>query len=641
MVQPNNGARRTCLAMKTKWLLLLICQVAILSACSVQEMDSRSETGDRYRLIHAFLADGGKDGSATRLQIAEDGKQYWNPGDRIITWKPGENEASVYEATCTTPSEVTEFESDNALPYFMPFALYPGNIDAYLDNQDGVVDYLFDMILRLDAEQTSFESTNLMVGYCEDEEHLNYYFRNICSGLKFTLSEPGVKVVSIKGNDNEDIAGLFSFDMIPDPLEQGIVNIPQVTEFVDGEKVVTLTSDDPDGFPVGEWLYLHTLPTVFEQGITITLTYVNGNQKKVELNNRLEFKRNVWKKAANLDARAQEVTVAERLNREDLPLSITPVYDATTITITIQANTVSNLAWSSDGENWSTSFDSRKSHVNGYGVYVSTTYTLVRDAGSTVFLRANGSSLHGGPNADSGSIKVDKDFYCSGNIMSLLYATSFATEKELRPNSNFSHLFASNTTMLSAPLLPATKLSEQCYSGLFYGCTSLKTAPELPAETLEPSCYHGMFSGCTQLEEIPALPADRVYASSYQYMFKNCTSLKEASIPATLVDARGCEEMFSGCTSLEKVVMGAKTTVTIDYPFRHMFQGCTSLSYIYCPLYNFGGSTNHTNSASYYTYQWVDGVAENGVFVRYPDAVWTTGKNGIPAGWEVQVMDVN
>ena len=42
---------------------------------------------------------------------------------------------------------------------------------------------------------------------------------------------------------------------------------------------------------------------------------------------------------------------------------------------------------------------------------------------------------------------------------------------------------------------------------MFQGCTALKTAPELPATTITNGCYSSMFSGCTSLVTAPELPA--------------------------------------------------------------------------------------------------------------------------------------
>ena len=60
-----------------------------------------------------------------------------------------------------------------------------------------------------------------------------------------------------------------------------------------------------------------------------------------------------------------------------------------------------------------------------------------------------------------------------------------------------------------------------------------------------------------------------------------------------------------------------------------MFEGCTKLNYIKAMFV--------TNPATPYTYNWVQGVASTGTFVKNSEAPWNvTGVNGIPNGWTVQ-----
>ena len=168
----------------------------------------------------------------------------------------------------------------------------------------------------------------------------------------------------------------------------------------------------------------------------------------------------------------------------------------------------------------------------------------------------------------------------SGNIMSLVDEYNFATITTME-GASFAGLFAGNTCGINASglLLPATTLSQDCYSGMFAGCSALDAAPtELPALTLAKGCYSYMFEGCNMLPAAPHLPAtelvDRCYAS-----------------------------MFSGCGTIEQVTCLATTI---------------------------NGSDCTTN--------WLNGVKPAGTFTKAEGAsCWTTGSNGIPSGWTVNV----
>jgi hypothetical protein len=119
---------------------------------------------------------------------------------------------------------------------------------------------------------------------------------------------------------------------------------------------------------------------------------------------------------------------------------------------------------------------------------------------------------------------------------------------------------------------------------MFAGCTNLTTAPELPATTLATGCYYSMFNGCSSLTAAPVLPA----------------------------------------------------TVLVKECYRNMFYGCANLNYIKA-MFTTDPSSSYPN---YYTYDWVNGVASSGTFVKNSAATWNaTGIHGIPSGWTVQTAD--
>jgi hypothetical protein len=59
---------------------------------------------------------------------------------------------------------------------------------------------------------------------------------------------------------------------------------------------------------------------------------------------------------------------------------------------------------------------------------------------------------------------------------------------------------------------------------MFRGCTSLVTAPELPATTLSERCYYNMFYGCSSLNNITMLATDISASNSLKNWVKNVAS---------------------------------------------------------------------------------------------------------------------
>ena len=162
------------------------------------------------------------------------------------------------------------------------------------------------------------------------------------------------------------------------------------------------------------------------------------------------------------------------------------------------------------------------------------------------------------------------------NVMSMIRTSDFATYESV-VEYGFSRLFEGCTSLVKAPVLPATTLAPSCYRDMFNGCTSLTKAPELPATTLTSVCYSNMFYGCTSLVNAPVLPATTLSFNCYDGMFNGCTSLVNAPVlPATTLVNYCYSNMFYGCTSLVNAPVLPATTLTTSC-YSNMFEGCTSL----------------------------------------------------------------
>lgn len=202
-----------------------------------------------------------------------------------------------------------------------------------------------------------------------------------------------------------------------------------------------------------------------------------------------------------------------------------------------------------------------------------------------------------------GRIVVNGEYKLCGNCLSLIFGDNI--QYDLTDYSHcFKELFLNSKGLLNVEphFLPATTLKDFCYDNMFQGCTSLTTAPELPATSLAMSCYNYMFSYCTNLTTAPELPATTLKYYCYSGMFSQCTSLTTApELPATTL---------------------------ADYCYCGMFSYCTKLNYIKMLATNI--------SAANCLFNWVNGVASSGTFVKHPNMnSLPTGIDGIPEGWTV------
>lgn len=120
--------------------------------------------------------------------------------------------------------------------------------------------------------------------------------------------------------------------------------------------------------------------------------------------------------------------------------------------------------------------------------------------------------------------------------------------------------------------------NDQCFSNMFRDCLSLTTAPSLPATILTYGCYAHMFRNCTSLTVAPELPATTLADYCYSYMFFGCTQLNTIKLKYT------------------------------DYFYVNIF------------------------------YNWVDGVANNGIFYYNGSYTSSFGVSEIPTGWTVHTF---
>lgn len=274
---------------------------------------------------------------------------------------------------------------------------------------------------------------------------------------------------------------------------------------------------------------------------------------------------------------------------------------AFTLTIPQQLDTVElkYIEYSTDnGLTWTRTQNSTNQDI--------TITTPTVSAGNSVKWRGVGNSLgcwNNGPRYNCSFSSVGR-YSISGSLNSLISCSDTLTGEY-----TFYCFFKNSTNLINAEnlSLPASTLVNNCYNQMFRGCTSLTKAPELPATTLANVCYEYMFYGCSSLETAPStLPATTLANGCYRAMFQNCTSLTTAPELPNFT--------FSG---------------SVVQPCIYMFNGCSSLNYIKAMF------TITPNSDTFYN--WVQGVASSGTFIKNSAATWNvTGNNGIPSGWTVE-----
>lgn len=117
-------------------------------------------------------------------------------------------------------------------------------------------------------------------------------------------------------------------------------------------------------------------------------------------------------------------------------------------------------------------------------------------------------------------------FNIEGNIMSLIYGDNFFDNQKFSGGTyNFCSIFKKSHAVSAENLiLPASALTNYAYRAMFSYCTDLVTAPALPARKLSTGCYWYMFEYCA-ISNAPELNASALTNECYGNMFINCSNL--------------------------------------------------------------------------------------------------------------------
>ena len=212
------------------------------------------------------------------------GKFYWSAGDEISvfrgtgtpnSWKmTSTNTEPVAHAQFTGKAPVSALDNPDGGKYY---AVYPYSEENSFDGT-----YLTTTVptAQVAAAGTFADGQFISIG-CSDNLSMTFY--HLCGGIKFSLNNTGITSVTLRGNNNEIIAGKVQVAIDAN-------GHPQVNSVIEGSKEITLTC--AGGFQTGVDYFFVTLPVAFTYGFTVD--FGNGKTRTI-LNsmtvNRAKFQR--------------------------------------------------------------------------------------------------------------------------------------------------------------------------------------------------------------------------------------------------------------------------------------------------------------------------------------------------------------
>lgn len=262
----------------------------ILAALALTLSCTRTEEKGNTREVHfeATYADA----PDTKTLLRSSGAIYWNPGDAINLFSSDGASAILAAEEMTDPAPVAIFSGemeDFVLTADSQFwAVYP--YSEMNNMEDG------NLSVWLSSEQEAIAGTfapDLFISLARSNNY-SLQFYNLCGGIKFCVSTPGITSVSFRSNGQEQLTGMAYVEFDDDGK-------PYVRSLIESSGEIFMSIPQDRGFEVGRWYYMVAFPTQLEHGYTFTLYNQDGVVHEVTRQEPVTIKRSVWGKLTNVN----------------------------------------------------------------------------------------------------------------------------------------------------------------------------------------------------------------------------------------------------------------------------------------------------------------------------------------------------
>ena len=423
------------------------------------------------------------------------------------------------------------------------YAIYPYDASATISDE-GLIS------LTLPSEQSYAENSfgkgaNTMVAVTESVEDTFLSFKNACGYLKlylYNVDGATLKSVSVKGNNNEKIAGAATVAMT-------FGDTPEVTMSDDATTAVTL--DCGEGIALGTtsetatalWIVLPE--TTFEKGITITVTDTEGSIFEKSTSNSVAITRNDIQPMAALAVEFVAPVVKPANNEiwytNGSTTEATTPYKTNVFGVNIVSNT-----YDAEKECWVIKFDGDVTTIGSYAFNRCSTITSVTIPESVT-------SINTGAFANCSGLK---SFTIPNSV------TSIGTE------AFYNTGITSITIPESVNSIGYRVFQDSSYIEKFEGKFATNDGCCLIVD--------GRLISFAVACDVTEYTIPDTVTSIGGSAFEGCANLISVNIPESVNSIEN--SAFSGCQNLKSVVI-PEGIYSVGY---HVFSDCISLTEIYC-----------------------------------------------------------
>ena len=485
----------------------------------------------------------------TRIQL-QNGKTVWTKGDLVsVFYKSYDNLKFKFDGETGDRTGTLSMVNGGLGPQTIDhtIVIYPYSTDYRISLDSGGIDALLPAT-QYYAKDSYGIGNNLMVA---QSEFTNFSLRNTCGWLKLQLTGNGEKVKSItlKGNNDEQVAGLVHIATsnaaltlattvgdVPAEDENGVGGTGGGLVF-DNTILTEVTLNCGEGVTLGEEataFYIALPPQTFEKGFTAEIQSAGYEPMILNTDNSVVIERNAIQPMASVEYNGQRIIPNNEIWYTSSDGKIVTPYKTDAFGVSIKSNV----------------YEDGKGVITFDGNVTSIGYSAFCDCSSLTSITIPDSVT-----------EIGRDAFCDCSSL-----TSVTIGNSVTSIGNYAFYLCYGLTSITIP----NSVTSIGYSAFFL-CRSL-TSVTIPDSVTLIADY--AFCNCSSLTSV-TIPNS--VTSIGENAFSYCSGLTSITIPDSITSI-GCKA-FSYCSGLTSVTIPDSVTSIGVYAFFN----CSSLTSVTIP----------------------------------------------------------